>query len=754
MSILYRLVTLFCIFLIHITQSNGQEFPTDRRVYFLQNVATKQFMQVDEDRSSGSRVYQSTQTNAMYQKFAIDAYDNGTFSIAPMTDEMDGKELVFSVKSGGVSANPNGTSLILQTNGSSTRTQWNMENTNQPLVFIIRSADTKKVIGVNGNTQPDIIQSSIDASKDARFQWRIMPEITESTYVLRNRSTGSILDVPASVLSNGTKVSQKSGVSKFLTNQKFEISQVDEENTTIFSISPTHSKGTKFLDNAKLENEQLQIWKSEAENDHVKWQLLDVSENYKTQFVVIQSVKTKRILGVNSASDTRVLMFNENLKNDPRFQWELVVVDEETYVAEGRYQIVNKATKKVWEIPDAAIELNTVVRENANKEQENQQFDVTVNDNGQYVISPVHSRGTRYIVVDGTSKSANINGTALRTWNSQHPASAFDIVPIIGTVTIVSDDETDTGGVDDNEEMFFGIRSVFSGLDVGVHNHSGKTEIMQWAYNWKNDDRFLWSFEPVYQEEEVTPGKYIIQNVSTGKVFDVAGWGITAGTKVIQWPYASKTNQQFDIQPNGLGYTLRPLHTSNMYLNVCNCTNLNNSPLTIWSPSWEIERFMFDVVDYDQNGLPLYGIRSLFSNLNIGVHSSDNPNVMQWNVHWGVENDTRFQWRILKVGSPNAREVAMQSPSTELSSLIEPQLEVYPNPAIQDFSVKIGEFNEQEDLSITIADAMGKVVLQKSIGKERELNFNAASLGLKETNYIIHISNGSGKRVSKILRRE
>lgn len=752
-SFLFRFNMIIILSLGSLYQSVAQGLPINHGVYFLQNVATKQFMEVGGE---GSSVYKSTQINQYNQQFTIRPADedNTRFLIYSYNNEGDEALLSFSVLKGGLNANPDGTNLVLQEEENTVGSQWLIEPTGNPLTFILRSADTKKVIGVHDASKPEIIQWSLDATKDTRFQWRLVPVIMDGTYFLKNRSTGKVMDVSSFLATNAAKIGQvdlKDEETEDLRNQKFELKQMDEKDVSIFSLSPTHSKGTKFLDNAKLANEQLQIWKSQDADAHIKWYIKDVSVDYDNQFVVIQSTATNRIIGVNTSSDTRVIMGNSNLSTDPRFQWELVYADEVPYLTEGRYQIVNKSTKKVWDIPYKSLALNTVVNEFIDNKGTNQQFDITINDNAQYIISPVHSRGTRYVLVNGASKESNIDGTALRLWNSQHPAAEFEIYPL---------EEKTTTDEEYGNDIVYGIRSKYSNLDIGVHNHSGKTEVMQWDYvggvqGVQNDARFQWVFEPMYQQEDIKPGRYIIQNVATGKVLDITGMGKNVGTAVQQANLLGLDNQKFELKPNGDGYTIRPLHAKDLYLNVSGAAaaNTNNSPVTVWVQDWRVEQFGLDLIGYDSNENPLYTITSLFSNLNIGVHNSQNSQVIQWNVNWGIENDPRFQWRFIQTKSAAAREMIEESASIAETTAV-PQIEVFPNPSVETFSVNITDFEEKENLILLIVDSQGNQVLRKDIGKERKLSFDATSLGLKQHTYVIQIHNGSDKRVSKILKFE
>lgn len=266
-------------------------------------------------------------------------------------------------------------------------------------------------------------------------------------------------------------------------------------------------------------------------------------------------------------------------------------------------------------------------------------------------------------------------------------------------------------------------------------------------------------------------GDYIIQNVATGKVLDVSQASVNSGAKIIQYQDNNASNQRFKISVNANGYTISPIHAPSKYLNVCDCENSNNDPITIQSKKWDIERFNINPLQYDQNGNLIASINSDFSGLDLGVHNASQSSVMQWDVTWGVENDKRFQWRFIKVNSSNpttARIAENQvNPKDSLSvetienELIkelsevkessESGLIVYPNPTASEINIEVNDFADTEDLNLFFIDSMGKIILQKNIGKSRKLKLDAQELLLSNQIYIIVISNGDKKLTKKLI---
>lgn len=266
-------------------------------------------------------------------------------------------------------------------------------------------------------------------------------------------------------------------------------------------------------------------------------------------------------------------------------------------------------------------------------------------------------------------------------------------------------------------------------------------------------------------------GDYIIQNVATGKVLDVSQASVNSGAKIIQYQDNNASNQRFKISVNANGYTISPIHAPSKYLNVCDCENSNNDPITIQSKKWDIERFNINPLQYDQNGNLIASINSDFSGLDLGVHNASQSSVMQWDVTWGVENDKRFQWRFIKVNSSNpttARiaenkvnpkdslsvetiENELIKELSEVKESSESGLIVYPNPTASEINIEVNDFADTEDLNLFFIDSMGKIILQKNIGKSRKLKLDAQELLLSNQIYIIVISNGDKKLTKKLI---
>lgn len=266
-------------------------------------------------------------------------------------------------------------------------------------------------------------------------------------------------------------------------------------------------------------------------------------------------------------------------------------------------------------------------------------------------------------------------------------------------------------------------------------------------------------------------GDYIIQNVATGKVLDVSQASVNSGAKIIQYQDNNASNQRFKISVNATGYTISPIHAPSKYLNVCDCENSNNDPITIQSKKWDIERFNINPLRYEENGNLIASINSDFSGLDLGVHNALQSSVMQWDATWGVENDKRFQWRFIKVNSsnPTADRIAENQVNpkdslsletienelikeiTEVNESSESGLVVYPNPTASEINIEVNDFADTEDLKLFFIDSMGKIILEKNIGKSRKLKLDAQELVLSNQIYIIAISNGDKKLTKKLI---
>jgi hypothetical protein len=393
-----------------------------------------------------------------------------------------------------------------------------------------------------------------------------------------------------------------------------------------------------------------------------------------------------------------------------------------------KFYLQNVGTKKLMYLEGSVYLTKVIQRQNLPK---NQKFEIQN-----------HPRGTVSITqsVLDENDSINLSLSVYLGGISQNPDNALVLVSTNQRI------ENKWLLEPTNDPLTFKIRSDESKNILIANPSNTSSQIMQ-SNTSKDDANTKWRLIPEIIEE----GKYYIKNVATGKVMSVLGSGTKPGTSVVQNAFNGGNNQKFAVAINGNGYTLRPLHTSGMYLNVCGCQNKNNTGITIWKKYWPVEQFNIDFVKYTADGTPIYEIKSMYSNLSVGVHNSNAPRVMQWNMVSGITNDPRFQWVLVPVSSSKTRELSMEN-SLEEEEIQIPQIDIFPNPATDIFSVDITGFSDEEELIIIIADSQGNQVLKKEIGQERKLSFDAEALGLKQQTYVIQIHNGSDKRVSKILK--
>lgn len=72
------------------------------------------------------------------------------------------------------------------------------------------------------------------------------------------------------------------------------------------------------------------------------------------------------------------------------------------------------------------------------------------------------------------------------------------------------------------------------------------------------------------------------------------------------------------------------------------------------------------------------------------------------------------------------------------------QINIYPNPTNDQVTIDI-----TEEMNLVVVDPTGRVIIQKSIKPQDSVNLNAYSSGL----YLFQLSNNSGMRVSKLIRK-
>lgn len=178
-------------------------------------------------------------------------------------------------------------------------------------------------------------------------------------------------------------------------------------------------------------------------------------------------------------------------------------------------------------------------------------------------------------------------------------------------------------------------------LDVYRGGLTNGTKIIQWTFNGGKNQQ--WNLAPIQPY-------YAIRNVNSGLVMDVKGGNSTAGANVIQWPYQGHNNQQWAVVADGTHngtavYQIVNLN-SGLVLDVYGGQKNAGAQVIQWSNHNGLNQQWYLIADGTSNGVPIYLIRNVNSNLVMDVSGGGTTagnNVIQWPSH----NGTNQQWSLI-----------------------------------------------------------------------------------------------------------
>ncbi|CAH0997742.1 hypothetical protein EMA8858_03876 [Emticicia aquatica] len=275
--------------------------------------------------------------------------------------------------------------------------------------FTIRSVNSQKLLGVVDGSNNVVIQGT-GSENDEDYQWQLIPlqpanYLQEGTYVVQNVENNLVMDVAGAKLQNGTNIVQwgKSDAA----NQTFEVRINDD---CKYQLLPVIAKATKYM---AVTNKAVL---GTADNTT----LLDAI--YAGEGIVVNNedesniyvLKSKELsLGVvgNSRGSSVIAQNTPNLSDS--FKWRFIPVDADEYLESGLYTIQNVNTGLMMDVAGASTTNGSKVIQYARSNANNQKFEVSINDNGQYNIAPVYA-ATKWFSVTGVSTTnANASGTQL-----------------------------------------------------------------------------------------------------------------------------------------------------------------------------------------------------------------------------------------------------------------------------------------------------------------------------------------------------
>lgn len=729
----------------------AQYQPLREGSYMLQNVSNNQYL------TTYNNIFLIQNYNNTYnQSFTIESHTtiDGTYTIQPSIKVGDGTFHISNANYGTAvtlenTESPQGWSLIPVAGKADT--------------YVIKSASTGLTLFFHHNGDPWIRQWGSDGMGDARFQWRLIPIPEETTYKLRNVSTGKYMAIYNSAIAPSTTLVNTSDDIPEAADQKFDFIS-SETYANQFLISPGHTKGRRFLSvrgdgNSNPNGTQLHLYSR-----------YEPTEYWSFEYRYTNSETGNAVYNIRSASQfssgqligddmTKVTQWNwGGIEWDTRFQWELVPEEPIEYLEEGTYKVHSSQNdSQIWSIHGARLEPGTELKtwvdvadtDGHVGDAEEQMFEVNIDESTlKYIIKPIYAKDKRLIeiaphllnsVEAAQSNPTPSNYTSNQLWDIQF----------------------------DSQKESYTVRNSHSNWYLYYQIEDYKVK----QYPNPIDNRFYWTFERVQDAEYIKDGNYVFVNLFSNKVLDVGWAGRRNGDLLVQAPYWKGDNQKFEVlhwanpNNNGVIYRLRPHHINDVNTNmiVCDCENNDNTVAIANSAgaSANQRNFNLTVVDYHESGYPIVNItQSSRPNIYIGVNDETNLYVKQFNRNLAsnLPDDTRVQWILIPLSELGGRRLldSLQGPSLMAlaQDLVEPSISVYPNPTTERFSVEIKDFVSTDNLSLIISDAVGNIVYQKEIGQSRSLEFDVRTLGLTQQNYLIHISNGQDKRVSKILKLE
>ncbi|HEY8937188.1 MAG TPA: RICIN domain-containing protein [Cyclobacteriaceae bacterium] len=224
-------------------------------------------------------------------------------------------------------------------------------------------------------------------------------------------------------------------------------------------------------------------------------------------------------------------------------------------------------------------------------------------------------------------------------------------------------------------------------LDVTNNGTANGTNVQQWTLNGCNCQQ--WTLT------NLGSGQYKIIGLSSGKSLDVAGVSTADGANVQIWTYNGGNNQRFTFTPTTGGYyRITPVHSG--------------KALDVASGS-----------------------------------TADGANVQQWTYNGGNNQ----QWQLVPATSVARVETATATP-TVIANENDEQVIIYPNPATDEITVKLGH-DFESGATLMFRDGNGRTLYSLQVkGAEHVLKLNKISVGY----YFMDISNAKGSITKKLIK--
>jgi hypothetical protein len=263
------------------------------------------------------------------------------------------------------------------------------------------------------------------------------------------------------------------------------------------------------------------------------------------------------------------------------------------------------------------------------------------------------------------------------------------------------------------------------------------------TYTQFTDAQMAFSTTPNCNGAPIAGKMYQIINKNSSKSLGIQNGSTANNAILVQATYQAALYQKFVVDTVGGGsyYKLTPQHTTGKVLDVSGKSTADGASIIqyTWNSTSQNQQWTF--VDA---GSGYFNIKSRSSGKCLGVESSgtgDNVAVKQYTCSTTAANQL---FLFSQVTTTSAARLMQEEVSTTENALV-----VYPNPASTTFTVVVNAFAPNEDVSLSIYNLQGTLVIKRDIKDQRKINFISES-ALKNGVYFIRASGVAKSYVQRL----
>ena len=370
---------------------------------------------------------------------------------------------------------------------------------------ILYAGNHTKAVGI---TEDNLTVNDLDRTDDAE-KWTIRKN--KSYYTIKNVSTGKVIGVDDVNFENKTNVAQINSDSSC--REKWNFIRNEDGTVTIHNVCEP-----KYVLDLQNGETNVQIYsKTEFENDHQKWVLVPTTATpIEEGTYYIQASKHNKYMGVAEnkiVSDSNV-QTDFYQKTDGSRHWVFKKVANEIY-----YTIINGESGLMLGMKNDKVQNKTNIQLCGKDDGCLVNWYIEKYDNDSYYIRSAYD--ITY-VLDLQNGDSNVQIYEKRSNNVHQQWFITKEVPLeeyTGTYNIIY-------AGNQNKTL-----SIENGTNVAVMTTKGSDTTQQWKI-------------------EIIEDYYVIKNVGTGKVMDVAGTTLANKANVQQFELNKTCEQRFSIEKN------------------------------------------------------------------------------------------------------------------------------------------------------------------------------------------------------------